>query len=242
MPLGRRAISALARRLDRPELVAALYTGARLTLREEIAIPAVLAAALPAGGTYVDVGTNQGQVLREAVRISPGGRHIAFEPIPALAAGLRRDFPAVDARELAVGARAEETEFCHFRRLEGWSGLRRSPEISDEQGEPEYIRVRVSTLDAELEGVVPDVVKIDVEGNELGVLEGGRGVLSRTRPLLILEHVAAAAALYGAGSGAIWDQLSELGYELFAVTGEGPVARERFGAEGSAVNWLARAA
>jgi FkbM family methyltransferase len=242
MGLRRRAVAAVARRLQRPELLAAFYPGARQALREEIAISAILAASLRGDGAYVDVGTNQGQVLREAVRIAPNGRHVAFEPIPSLAAGLARDFPGVETRQLAVGGKPEVAEFCHFKRLEGWSGLRRSPEISDEQGEPEYITVNVSTLDAEVRDLHPNVIKIDVEGNELGVLEGGRGVLSEARPLVIFEHVASAAALYGTRPDAVWELLTELGYEIFAVTGEGPYARQSFVASNGVVNWLARPA
>ncbi|HMD51725.1 MAG TPA: FkbM family methyltransferase, partial [Solirubrobacteraceae bacterium] len=196
-------------------------------------------------GTYVDVGTNRGQVLREAVRIAPRARHIAFEPIPALAQEIGREFPNVDCRNKAIGARSETAEFCYFHELHGWSGLRRNPEISDARGRPEFITVEVSTLDAELDGVTPSVVKIDVEGAEVAAIEGGRSLLARARPLVIFEHVYAAAALYGAVPGAPWDLLSELAYEIFAITGEGPFARSEFvagaGTSGGAgiVNWLA---
>jgi FkbM family methyltransferase len=235
-----RILGAASRRLDRPELLAAVYPAVRQAQRDETAIRALLAAALPDGAVYVDVGANLGQVLAEAVRVSPHGEHIAFEPIPRVAAELAERFPSVDCRRLAVGAAAGEAEFCHFRKLEGWSGLRRSPEISDERGDPEYITVTVSTLDAELDGRDPRVVKIDVEGAELEVLEGGRALLERTRPLVVFEHVAAAAALYGSRSEAIWDLFAELGYEVLTVTGDGPLSRERFAAAETVVNWLAR--
>jgi FkbM family methyltransferase len=240
MSLIRRVAGGVSRRLDRPELMAALYPAARQEQRESVGINAVLAATLPSGGSYVDVGTNRGQVLREAVRIAPRGRHVAFEPVPALAAEVRRQFPAVDCRALALGERSEVTRFCHFRDLDGWSGLRRSPEVSDAQGSPEYITVHVSTLDAELAGLDPDVIKIDVEGAELAVLEGGRALLARAAPVVIFEHVARASALYDAQPQDVWDLLSELGYEIFSVTGEGPFSRAAFAREETVVNWLAR--
>ena len=239
MPLLRRAVGSLSRRLDRPELLATLYPRARQELREEVALKGVLAAALRSDSSYVDVGTNRGQVLREAVRLAPRGQHVAFEPIPALAASVRASFPAVDCRELAVGAEPGSAEFCHFTALDGWSGLRRSPEISDEQGEPEFITVTVSTLDAELADVSPAVLKIDVEGAELMVLEGARGLIARARPVVIFEHVRGAAELYGARSDALWDLLAGLDYRVFAITGEGPVGRAELGADEDAVNWLA---
>jgi FkbM family methyltransferase len=237
--LTRRALAYVSRRTGRPELLAAFYPGAREELREQIAIRAVLAGALPADGLYVDVGTNRGQVLAEAVRVAPRARHLAFEPIPQLAEAVEESFPAVECRRLAQSSSAGEAEFCHFRGMDGWSGLRRNPEISDERGRPQFIQVRVSTLDAELAERTPAVIKIDVEGAETQVLQGGRETLARCRPLIIFEHVAAAAALYGAGPGELWDLFAELGYRVFAVTGEGPYGREAFSAGEVVVNWLA---
>jgi len=239
--LLRRAVGAASRRLDRPELLSALYPAARQAEHDAIGIAAVLAAVLKSDSTYVDIGANRGQVLAEAVRVAPRARHIAFEPIPSLADEVALRFPTVDCRRLAVGARAETARFCHFQKLDGWSGLQRNEQISDEQGEPVFIDVQVSTLDAELRETPPTVIKIDVEGAELDVLAGGRTVLGSHRPLLIFEHVPATATAYGASPGAVWDLLSELGYAIFAATGAGPFARPEFLGASGVVNWLARA-
>jgi FkbM family methyltransferase len=240
MSMTSRAVGAVSRRLGRPQLLGAVYPAARQAEDEAVAIRAVLASTLRSDSTYVDVGTNRGQLLSEAVRVAPRGRHIAFEPIPALASELERSFPEVECRQMALAAAPEVTQFCYFTSLDGWSGLRRSPEISDERGRPEYITVTVSTLDAQLAEVSPSVVKIDVEGAELAVLEGGRALLSSARPVVIFEHVAGAAGLYGGSSEALWNLLEELGYEVFAVTGEGPFSRAGFAAASGVVNWMAR--
>lgn len=240
MPLTRRVMGAASRRLGRPELLAAFSTADRQALREELAIRAILAAALPRDATYVDVGANRGQVLREAVRVAPAGRHLAFEPIPTLAASLAASFAGVDCRRRALGDHAHTATFCHFTSMDGWSGLRRSPEVSDERGTPEYIDVEVSTLDAEIGELVPRVVKIDVEGSELDVLAGARTLLAEAKPLVIFEHVATAAALYDASPQSLWELLAESGYEVFAVTGEGPFDARAFAQSATIVNWLAR--
>jgi FkbM family methyltransferase len=236
--LVNRLAGAASRRLGRPELLAAVDSHARQAQQEAIGIAAVLAGSLRGDGTYVDVGANRGQVLREAVRIAPRGRHLAFEPIASLAAQIAHDLPQVDCRAKALGARAEMAEFCHFRALDGWSGLRRRPEISDSRGEPEYVTVEVSTLDAELGEIAPSVVKIDVEGAELAVLQGGHRSLAAARPLLIFEHTREAAALYDAEPGELWDLLTEMGYEIFSALGEGPFTRAAFIGDGKTVNWL----
>ncbi len=236
---AKRAVGAASRRLDRPELLAAVDAGVRQAEREAIAIGAVLASTLHADSTYVDVGANRGQILRDAVRVAPGGRHVAFEPIPALAEELASAFPDVDCRQMAVGANPGVAEFCHFTQMDGWSGLRRSPEVSDERGQPQYISVTVSTLDVELAGERPSVIKVDVEGAELEVLEGGRALLTDVRPVIVFEHVGEAAALYGAAPEGVWDLLSDLGYRIFSVTGDGPFTRSEFAGSATVVNWLA---
>jgi FkbM family methyltransferase len=237
--LYKRAIWGIARRIGRPDLAGAIDTEARLALREDVAIEAILASSLKDDATYVDVGTNRGQLLREAVRIAPHGNHVAFEPIPDLAAEVTREFPDVDCRAIALGDHRDATSFCHFTKLDGWSGLHRHPSISDAQGGPVMIDVEVSTLDEELAEMMPSVVKIDVEGAEQAVLEGARGVLSRARPLVIFEHVREAAAMYGDEPAAPWDLLTGLGYRIFSVTGDGPFTRAAFVEATGVVNWLA---
>jgi FkbM family methyltransferase len=239
MAFVRRAVGAVSRRLGRPELVSAFYAGARQLEHESLALEAVLAASLHSDSSYVDVGCNRGQVLREAVRIAPRGRHFAFEPIPALADELAREFPEVDCRRLALGAQRETAQFCHYTCLDGWSGLRKNPEIDDERGAPEYIDVQVSTLDKELNGETPALIKIDVEGAELGVLQGAVGLIGWARPTLVFEHVPATSSLYGDEPGALWDLLSGLDYRIMSIMGQGPFERQRFVAAETIVNWLA---
>jgi FkbM family methyltransferase len=239
--VARRATAAASRRLGRPELLAAVDATARQAQREELGMRAVLAATLRGDGTYVDVGANRGQVLRDALRIAPHARHIAFEPIPALCAELAREFPGVECRRLALGGARGVAQFCHFTQLDGWSGLRRSPLVSDERGRPEYIEVVVSTLDEELAGMSPSVLKIDVEGAELEALRGAVQLLRAATPVVIFEHVPQAAALYGAASQELWELLAGLGYDIFAITGEGPCTCAEFCRSTTTVNWLARA-
>jgi FkbM family methyltransferase len=235
----KRALWGVALRTGSTHLLGAIDAEARQALREDLAMEAILASTLRRDDTFVDVGTNRGQVLRDAVRIAPGGRHVAFEPIPSLAAEIAGAFPDVDCRAIAIADRKDVRSFCHFTRLDGWSGLRRYSTVSDSQGAPVFFDVEVSTLDAEIGELTPSVIKIDVEGAELAVLEGGRALLARARPLVIFEHVPAAAAMYGDALEAPWDLLTELGYRIFAITGEGPLTRSEFVRTSGIVNWLA---
>lgn len=57
-------------------------------------------------------------------------------------------------------------------------------------------------------GIVPDLVKIDVEGGELDVLDGARRLLARARPIVVFESWTSA-----------WDR--RLVFDLFAALGYG---------------------
>jgi hypothetical protein len=72
------------------------------------------------------------------------------------------------------------------------------------------------------------------------VLEGARSVLSARRPVVIFEHVRDTAELHGVAPGAPWELLTDLGYDIFSATGDGPFTRAAFTQDSSTVNWLAR--
>ncbi len=146
-----------------------------------------------AGDTVVDVGANIGEwALQMADAVGPTGRVIAVEPVPHLAAALRKSALANNMRQLSVSAvalsdTAGQAEFSVERANTGGSRLGRH---GHDAGACEHITVRVATLDELLArsgaGRV-DFIKVDVEGFELEVLRGARGALARDRPAMYLE-------------------------------------------------------
>ena len=60
----------------------------RRDLAEREQLRRLVAWTVPHDGHCIDVGCHVGEVLRELVRAAPNGRHIAYEPLPALAADL----------------------------------------------------------------------------------------------------------------------------------------------------------
>lgn len=147
----------------------------------------LLLPSLLTGGTALDVGANRGAY---AFALSAIAKEVhAFEPHP--------DYAAFARRMLGARARVHEVALSNVRG--------RAPfyvPIADDGTElhlagnlknthPQFARHRVvearlETLDAlGLMGV--SFIKVDVEGSELEVLEGGAGVIARDRPTLLLE-------------------------------------------------------
>jgi FkbM family methyltransferase len=147
---------------------------------------AVMRRVLCRGRCAVDVGAHDGSLLRWMVRLAPDAHHIAVEPLPAHAARLQRDFPSVDVRRVALSDEPGSATFHHVLSRPAVSSL---VEVRSGAGEVEEIPVEVTTLDLLLAGAPRlDFLKIDVEGAELKVLEGGAGVIAAHRPFIAFEH------------------------------------------------------
>jgi FkbM family methyltransferase len=193
--------------------------------RDYEAMRVLFAGALAPDSNCVDVGCSLGVVLNAMLQCAPHGRHIAYEPAPDLCADLATRFPHVDVRNAALSNQSGEREFVHLPDRIGYShflgdGESRTPLSGD------AIVVRVETLDSALpEGYAPTLVKIDVEGAELEVLEGAECMLATCRPIVVFEH--------GAGRPDVSRELFELvseraGLRVYDIDGNGPMTRQRF--------------
>ena len=170
------------------------------------------AAVLREDSCAIDVGANEGAVLDSIVRLAPHGRHVAYEPIPALCERLAERYPAVDVRRAALSDLAGTTEFAHVLDAPAYSGLRERADLPAEARRVQRIPVRTERLDEALEeGYVPALIKIDVEGAELQVLRGALATLERHRPYVLFEHGAGGADLYGTRPHEVYELL-DLGY------------------------------
>jgi FkbM family methyltransferase len=93
------------------------------------------------------------------------------------------------------------------------------------------IRVPVTTIDdyVSKNGIVPDLIKIDTEGNEINVLYGARNVLQKNHPLIIFESNRLKTVK---GREEIWTFLYGSGYKIhrlpFETYKEVPLTKDLF--------------
>ncbi len=169
----------------------------------------------------IDIGAYRGRVLSEILRVAPRGRHIAYEPLPHMHRYLVRRFPSVDVRQAAVSNEEGETTFTYVKDSPGRSGFR---ERTHAGGHIERLTVRVETLDRNLpEGYRPDLIKVDVEGAERLIFEGGIKTISTYRPVIIFEHGKGGADHYNTQPGDIYALLhDQAGLRIFDMDGNGP--------------------
>ncbi|WP_167535140.1 FkbM family methyltransferase [Caulobacter segnis] len=149
----------------------------------------VLRRLVRPGMAVADVGANIGLLtLVMACAVGSEGKVIAFEPEATPRANLEKmkhlnGLAWVEVRDQAVGAKAGRLTF-HVSEIIGHSSLYALPEAE----EARTIEVEVVRLDDVAPGKRLDVVKIDVEGAELDVLAGMKGVIAKNPDLAILAE------------------------------------------------------
>ncbi len=159
----------------------------------------ILRRVLAADSNAVDIGCHEGNVLERILHHAPAGTHYAFEPIPDRAETLRLRFPGVRVVEAALSNAEGSADFHYLKTCDTYSGLRKR-DYPKEAGTPQLLRVQTQRLDRAMPQDLPiHLIKMDVEGAEQLVLEGGEALLRRWRPTTIFQHGLGAAEFYGAG-------------------------------------------
>lgn len=155
----------------------------------------------------VDVGANAGVFSYFVHTLNPRSEIIAFEPLPVMAAKVRalkeRAGLNLDCREMALSNAPGEAVLETVHGYDGTSRLSSGASAQPAGG----LRVRLSTLDAELPSRPVALMKIDVEGFEPEVLQGGPATLTRTAFVVAEAHSAAHLERITAALGQGWQRL-----------------------------------
>ncbi len=189
---------------------------------EETAVMNLLSAG---AHCILDVGANIGyHALRLALR-EPNATVHAFEPLPQSYEFLSRNIAAnalADrVRAYAYGLSRQSGSFEFFIAPENGTNA----SLLNVAGREDAKRVvgLALTLDdwAANTGSKPDYIKIDVEGAELWVLEGGAKTIATHKPRVFAELLRKWSAPFGYHPNDVLRFFAQLGYGCWAVSGAG---------------------
>jgi len=186
---------------------------------EEYSDMAFCAHLLRVGDLFVDVGACFGSYSLLASGVA-GARSLAFEPNPVTAARfadnmhLNRLDDLVTLRTAAVGARAGSALMTSELNAANYV-------VSAEGGAGKDARVSVplTTLDMEMGGAEPALIKIDVEGYEQDVLDGADVTLSRASLLAVIMEDVGLGRRYHAASRQ-HQRMCDLGFSSYSYVPE----------------------
>ncbi|MEM9991024.1 MAG: FkbM family methyltransferase [Bacteroidota bacterium] len=163
----------------------------------------------------IDIGCHSGEVLDIILKYAPNGTHYCFEPIPELYEGLVKDFPS-NCKFYQIGLSNEvgTTTFNHVLSNPAYSGFEQRQYPTNEERVVE-IHVQKERLDTILPKNTPiDLIKIDVEGAEMQVLQGAVQTIKRCKPVIVFEHGKGAADYYGTTPREVYHFFKECGMKV----------------------------
>lgn len=176
---------------------------------------------LKSGDTVMDIGAHTGRHLRAFLDcVGETGQVFAFEPLPLAFEVLKRRYSGTVAvlNNVALGKTAGRAEFTFAQGTPEESGLKQRIFNHPDKAHPEVIEVQVETLDAYCQHLNDlSFVKIDVEGGEIGCLQGAEQTLARLRPLVSVEYGFPSYSVYGHTKDTLFDFAAQAGYQLFDI-------------------------
>jgi FkbM family methyltransferase len=191
----------------------------------------ILRRHLKANSNCIDVGANLGHILREIITAAPNGQHMAFEPIPSLFKHLTRKYGRrVQVFNYALSDNEGQADFFYYQDSPALSGFRDRKRL----GRHHVLKLKVETkpLDKLVPHRVIDLIKIDVEGAELAVLQGSIETLKRSKPIVLFETGLGGADEYATTPEQLFDLLSDCGLSVslmeYFLKGKKPFTREEF--------------
>jgi FkbM family methyltransferase len=158
--------------------------------KDDVLANKILRRVLDKDSNCIDIGCNTGDFLIPILKLAPKGYHFAFEPIPRLAHRLRKRFPNIDIKEIALSDCEGETIFWYVVNAPALSSLQKqSWNIHIPNAITEALKVKTKKLDDIVNTQVKiNFIKIDVEGTELQVFNGAKQTLKTHRPYILFEH------------------------------------------------------
>jgi FkbM family methyltransferase len=166
----------------------------------------------------VDVGTHKGEILDIFLKTSPRGFHYGFEPIPVMFESLKQKYfnkKNIFLFDYALSNDEGTTEFNYVTSNPAYSGL-----IKRKYDRPNETDTKITVKTNRLDNVIIpqlkkiDLIKIDVEGAEMKVLEGAVETIEKYSPVIIFEFGIGGSDIYGTTPEKLFAFFNQFNYHI----------------------------
>lgn len=176
--------------------------------------------------TAIDVGANIGfHTILLSSFVGEKGKVFCFEPIPLLSKTLKRnlwlnDCPnVITSNKAATDTSGEKVEFyCPTSSNLGLGSLKRNIDLTTS----DIIEVETIKLDNLIDEIKTNLslIKIDVQGEELKVLMGGKKLIVKYKPTIIFELEDEYLSNPDSDRQSVFNYFEEINYELWIIKEE----------------------
>jgi FkbM family methyltransferase len=178
------------------------------------------------GDVFLDIGANLGWYSLVLGRNCPSSRIFAFEPIPSTVEIMEKNIRLnhlnnIQAICMGVFNKVGEQDFLFAPDVSGATSLKLT---GQDRGKTsvQNVACQITTIDVfcATQNIVPSLLKIDVEGAELMVVEGAEKTLHDT-PIILMELLRKWSKAFGYHPNDVFALLGRYGYQAWVFRDDG---------------------
>ncbi|GAA6130729.1 FkbM family methyltransferase [Halopseudomonas sabulinigri] len=178
------------------------------------------------GDVFLDIGANLGWYSLVLGRNCPSSRIFAFEPIPSTVEIMEKNIRLnhlenIQAVCMGVFNKVDELDFLFAPDVSGATSLKLT---GQDRGRTSIQNVACQTTTIDVfcatHDIVPSLLKIDVEGAELMVVEGAQETLHST-PIILMELLRKWSKAFGYHPNDVFALLGNYGYQAWVFREDG---------------------
>ena len=176
-------------------------------------VPEILNNLTPEEGIVLEIGANIGASILPHSAHYPHLKFFLFEPVPAFYQLLKNNHKTfnkknnVKINNLAFSSKVGETIEINVG-----LGTAGKTKLAQYQMADTTLQLTTTTIDEQFQQEKVRLIKLDVDGHELGILKGGKNLLQKTHPALFIEFAPRVMNDVGQDPQETTTFLQELGY------------------------------
>jgi len=183
---------------------------------------------------FIDIGANHGEFTLFVAKRVPKGKVIAFEPVSKLYKKLQENIAInnlqnIETYQIGIGSKKEKLKiYTQAEKFIDGSINDGLPTLHPHLKRNMFLEeIEVDTLDNVIGDKVDrvDMIKIDIEGNELFALQGMTRILQKYRPTLLIEINKEMFENAGYKVMDVFSFLSSYSYTFYRISDDGSINR-----------------